>query len=185
MPAVCRGQSEYLLRPAPPDIFPKRETGKAAADDLVGRVTLDSFGTGIPADDPALWVEHEDCKVSDSVEKHPVFFVAVSVRLLRKPASGAVALDVPDGGGGDQRAQDGSEDQYGFGLAQAPCRICRAQRRQSQLFVAQRVDDRMKLARDPPARSAANGVRRRRQTLGAAQTDDHLRELDLLSDQSF
>ena len=53
----------------------------------IGFVTFDSFGAGIPTDNLALRVHHEDRVVLDSVKEHPIIFFAFPERLLRKPAS--------------------------------------------------------------------------------------------------
>jgi hypothetical protein len=78
VPTAGGGDPEYLLRPAPLDIFRRKETGKVVNDNLIGSVTFDSFGTGIPTDNPALRVHHEDGVVFDSVEEHPILFLAFS-----------------------------------------------------------------------------------------------------------
>ena len=123
-PAAGSGQPEYLLRPAPRDIVRRIKTGKISADDLVGAVTLDLFGPGVPSDNLALRVHHDDRMVPHFVEEHPISLLAVLQRLLGMPAPRTVAPDAPACGGGDQQAQDGSEDQSSLGLVKALRRIC-------------------------------------------------------------
>src|ERR1700682_5392459 len=117
MPAACSSHAEYLLRPAPLDIFLSKEAGIVATQNFFGFVTLDSFGAGIPTDNLSSRIQHENRVVLDSVEKRPIFFFAVPELFLCKPASSAVALGAPTCGSSDQRAQDGSEDQNSLGLA--------------------------------------------------------------------
>src|SRR5262245_34394256 len=50
----------------PPAIFVAVEDGHVLADDLVGRISLDSHRAVVPADDVALGREHEDGVVLDS-----------------------------------------------------------------------------------------------------------------------
>jgi hypothetical protein len=85
-------------------------------DNLLAAVTVDSFGAGIPTYDLALRIQHQDRVVPDFVKQHPILFFAVPERVLCKSASGGVALDAPTCGSGDQRAQNGSDDQNDFGL---------------------------------------------------------------------
>ena len=154
-------------------------------DNLFGCVTSDSFGTGIPTDDLPPRVQHEDGVVLDSVEEHAIFFLAIPECCLRKSASGAVALDAPSCGSRDQQGQNGSENQNNFGLAQMLLRVHVAQRQQSQLFVLQLANFRLKLIHEPRAPSASNGIRCGLQTLDPAQTSDPFSELDLLGSQPF
>ena len=123
-PAAGSGQPEYLLRPAPRDIVRRIETGKISTDDLVGAVTLDLFGPGVPSDNLALRVHHDDRVIPHFVEEHPISLLAVLKRLLGMPAPRAVAPDAPTCRSGDQQAQDGSEDQSSLGLVKALRRIC-------------------------------------------------------------
>ena len=123
-PAAGSGQPEYLLRPAARDILGRIEAGKISTDNLVGAVTLDLFGPGVPSDNLALRVHHDDRVVPHFVEEHPISFLAVLKRRLGVPAPRAVAPDAPTCGSGDQQAQDGSEDQNGLGLVKALLRVC-------------------------------------------------------------
>ena len=86
MTAVCGGHPEYFLRPAPPHIFRRKEAGEIPTDDLVGSITLDSFGAGIPTDNAPPRVHHEDRVVLDSVEEHPITLLAFSERVPREPS---------------------------------------------------------------------------------------------------
>ena len=92
MPAVGGGDGEHLLRAAALDVFRGKETGKVAPDNLFRTVALDALRPGIPAHNPALRVQHKDGVVLDSVEQHPVLFLAVPQRLFGLPASGVTAL---------------------------------------------------------------------------------------------
>jgi hypothetical protein len=84
VPAACGSYSEYLLRPAPRDIFRRKEAGKVVTNNLVGCVTFDPFGTGIPTDNLAPRVHHEDGVVMDSIEEQPISFFAFSEFVLQK-----------------------------------------------------------------------------------------------------
>src|SRR6202035_4003683 len=99
VPSPGSGSSEYLLRPSPLDIFRREEAGKVPADNLIGCVTFDSFGAGIPTENPALRVHHENGIVLDSIEEHPISFFAFSER-LGQFASGAVTLGGSSRGNG-------------------------------------------------------------------------------------
>ena len=66
-------------------------------DNLIGCVAFDSFGAGIPTEDAALGVHHENGIVLDPVEEHPISFFAFSER-LGQFASGAVTLGCSSGG---------------------------------------------------------------------------------------
>jgi len=66
-------------------------------DNLIGCVTLDSFGAGIPTENPALGVHHVNGIVLDPIEEHPISFFAFSER-LGQFASGAVTLGYSSGG---------------------------------------------------------------------------------------
>ena len=66
-------------------------------DNLIGCVTFDSFGAGIPTKNPALRVHHENGIVLDSIEEHPISFFAFS-ECLGQFASGPVE---PRGSSGD------------------------------------------------------------------------------------
>ena len=119
------------------DIFRGKEAGKILPNNLFGCVTFDSFGAGIPTDNPAPRVQQKDRVVMDSVQEHPIFFFAISKRSLGSPARGVVALGVPTSDRDDQQAEDGSENQSHLGLVQPPIGVRVAQHQQSQLFVLQ------------------------------------------------
>ena len=122
-PTAGSGQPKYLLRPASRDILRRIETGKISTDDLVGAVTLDLLSPGVPSDNLALRVHHDDRVIPHFVEEHPISLLAVLKRLLGTPAPRAVAPDAPSCGSGDQQAKDGSEDQNGLGLVKALLRV--------------------------------------------------------------
>src|ERR1700676_5020389 len=82
MPPTCGSHPEYLLPPAPLDIFRRKEARKVMADNLFASVTFDSFGAGIPTNNHSLRVQHEDRVVLDFVEEHPIFFFALAERFL-------------------------------------------------------------------------------------------------------
>src|ERR1700687_2435943 len=81
VPSAGSGSSEYLLRPSPLDVFRRIEAGKVMTDNLIGCVTFDSFGPGIPTENPALGVHHKNGIVLDSIEEHLISFLAFSERL--------------------------------------------------------------------------------------------------------
>ena len=137
MAAACGSHPEHLLRPAPLDIFRRKEAGIVLTDNLIGGVTFDPFGAGIPTDNPASRVQQKDRVVMDSVQEHPIFFFAISKRSLGSPARGVVALGAPTSDSGDQHAEDGSENQNHLGLVQSPIGVRIAQHQQSQLFFLQ------------------------------------------------
>src|ERR1700726_2060529 len=82
MPTACGSHPEYFLRPAPLDIFRRKEAREVKTDDLFAPVTFNSFGTGIPTNHRSPWVQHENRVVLDLVEEHPIFFFAVPEGLL-------------------------------------------------------------------------------------------------------
>jgi len=86
VPSTSGGQPEYFLRSTLLDIFGREKTGEVLANNLIGSISLYSFGTGIPTEDLALWVHHEDGIVLDSIEEHPISFFALSKGILRELA---------------------------------------------------------------------------------------------------
>src|SRR4051794_529863 len=183
--AAGSSQPEYLLRPAARDILGKIEAGKILTDNLVGAVALDLFGPGVPSDNPALRVHHDDRVVPYFVEEHPISFLAVLKRLLGAPAPGAVAPDAPTCSSGDQQTQDGSEDQNGLGLVNALLRVCFACRQQPELFVLHLTNDCLKIIGEQLARSVSYVIRGRLQSLLLTKTDHHFTARDPLGRQPF
>src|ERR1700694_3102416 len=82
MPPACGSHPEYLLRPAPLDIFRRKEAREVMTNNLFACVTFDSFGASIPTNNHSLWVQHEDRVVLDFVEEHSIFFFALPERFL-------------------------------------------------------------------------------------------------------
>ena len=80
-------QAKYFLRTAPFDLLRREEAGKVVADNLIGSVTFDSFGTGIPTENLTLRVHHEDGVVMDSIEEQSVSFFALAKGVLREPTA--------------------------------------------------------------------------------------------------
>jgi len=80
--AGCGSQPEYFLRPAPLDVLLRKKTGKVTTDNLFGFVSLDSFGTGIPTENLAMRIDHEDSVILDSVKELPIFFFTVPERVF-------------------------------------------------------------------------------------------------------
>jgi hypothetical protein len=141
--------------------------------------------TGIPTGNLASPAQHQDRVVLDPLDEPPILLFAALERPLRKLASGAVALDAPSCGAGDQQTEDGSEDQSGFGLARAPFSLHIALLQQLLLFILHIVNERLKLIRDSLAWAGSNHVRCRSQSLSAAQIDGYLRVLIPLRGQRF
>ena len=71
-------------------------------DNLIGRVTLNSFGAGIPTENSALRVHHKNGVVLNSIEKHPISFFAFSQR-LGQSGSGAITVVGTSGAGGREK----------------------------------------------------------------------------------
>src|ERR1700730_14550487 len=84
MPPACGSHPEYFVRPAPLDIFRRKEAREVMTNNLFASVTFDSFGASIPANNHSLWVQHEDRIVLDLVEEHPIFFFALPKSFLRR-----------------------------------------------------------------------------------------------------
>src|SRR5580658_3382792 len=99
MPAIFGSQSEHLFRPAPLDIRRREKAGEVAPNNLICFVTLNSFGAGIPTDNLAPRVHHENGVVPDTVEEQLISFFAFPERLDHL-AFGIVALGDPARSGG-------------------------------------------------------------------------------------
>ncbi len=63
------GELQGALRRVRLDVLLGVEAGKMTADDFAGGIALDPFGAGVPADDPPLWVEHDDRVVHDRLNQ--------------------------------------------------------------------------------------------------------------------
>src|ERR1700730_14631795 len=82
MPPACGSHPEYFVRPAPLDIFRRKEAREVMTNNLFASVTFDSFGASIPTNNHSLWVQHEDRIVLDFVEEQPIFFFAIPKSVL-------------------------------------------------------------------------------------------------------
>src|SRR5580698_2228493 len=109
MPAVRGRNSQYFLRPPAPDVIVREEAGEMLADDLLGLIPFDSLGAGIPSDDMPRQVQHQDGVIVNFVEERSILVLAIPLRRLRQPASGAVADDSKARNGGSQQTQGGSQ----------------------------------------------------------------------------
>src|SRR5947199_3247636 len=75
-------QLQSLLRLPALDVFGKVETGKMAADDFAGPVTLDQFRTGVPTGYMAFGIEHDNGVVLHPLDQHAEAFLAFPQRML-------------------------------------------------------------------------------------------------------
>jgi hypothetical protein len=141
--------------------------------------------TGIPTGNLASPAQHQDRVVLDPLDEPPILLFAALERPLRQLALGAVALDAPSCGAGDQQSEDSSEDQSGFSLARTPFRLYIAFQQQSLFFILHLVNERLKVIRDSLAWASSNGVRCRFQSLSAAQIDGYLCVVMPLRSQRF
>ena len=82
VPPGCGTQLEHLFWPGQLDIFRRKEAREVVTDNFIGFVSFDTFGAGVPTDDPSLWVQREDRVVLDFIEKDPIFFFALPERVL-------------------------------------------------------------------------------------------------------
>ena len=67
-----------------------------AADDLGGRVALDTLGARIPGRDVARRVEHENGVIERAVDEQPERLLAVAQREIGVPALGEIARDLAE-----------------------------------------------------------------------------------------
>ena len=109
MPAVFGGQSEYFLRPAPLDIFRRKEAREVTTDDFFSFVSFDSLSTGIPIENLPSRIDHEDRVALDSVEDQTIALFTLSERLFCKTACGAVAQGAPSYKSGNKQTDKGSK----------------------------------------------------------------------------
>ncbi|HET8584985.1 MAG TPA: hypothetical protein VFM89_04535, partial [Casimicrobiaceae bacterium] len=84
---------QLVLGPAAVDGVLRVEDREMLADDLVRRITADALRAGVPRDDAAVGIEHEDRVVDDAVDEQPESFFAFCQRLLVRAPLGQVARD--------------------------------------------------------------------------------------------
>src|SRR5688572_22145022 len=108
-----------LLRPVPVNIFGRKKAGIALTDNLVGRVALDTFGTGVPTHHPARRVQHENGVVLDTIEEHSEILLAVPEGFV---AGEVIAMETPAARRGNHQAEDNAKNQRVPGLAQVSFR---------------------------------------------------------------
>src|SRR5207248_7503017 len=90
------GHGQLLGRLADPHVLGGIEDREVAADDLVGPVSLQPLGPGVPAGDPAVGVEHEDGVVLSTVDEEPEPLFALAGGLLASPTFGEIAGDLAE-----------------------------------------------------------------------------------------
>jgi len=83
-PAVLSCLREHVLRFMDPTVCFGVETREMAADDFLGRVTLDALRAAIPAGYIALGIEHEDGVVLDSINQQPELLSLFAFRFVRQ-----------------------------------------------------------------------------------------------------
>ena len=77
------GKFEFALGPAALASLFGIEAGKMLANDLIGRVTLDSFGALIPGSDLPVSVEKEDSVIFDAVDEQAEDLITLLEAVLR------------------------------------------------------------------------------------------------------
>src|SRR5262249_9731152 len=83
------------------------------ADDLLRRVPHRPGGAGVPADDAAAGVEHDDGVVVDALDQQAEALLALAQLLLDPLALGQVARDLREADQLPPRVADGRDDHVG------------------------------------------------------------------------
>ena len=88
VPPLLRRRAEFAGRLAAGDVLGREEERVGQADDLGVGIAEDAFGPGVPADDRAVRIEHEDGVVGDALDEQAEPFVAerliVALAAVRK-----------------------------------------------------------------------------------------------------
>ncbi len=90
------GAVQRLDRHAGPAVGVGIELGEVLTDDLVGRVTFDPFGAGVPVGDDAVRIQHDQGDVGHALHEHPELPLALEQGLLGRLALGDVAQGVDE-----------------------------------------------------------------------------------------
>ena len=106
---------------------------------------MHELSAGIPTDNRACRIQHQNCVLLNSVKERPIFFFTVAECYSCQFVFHCVMIRTPPGERRDQQAHAVCEDHQSPNQPQAPFCVCIPQFQQSKLFAPQIADQPLKL----------------------------------------